>query len=678
MKRLISGPILILFLLISLVGSLLVAADNGKIRFKAKRHYQDLNNNSIVLEGGVVVGFGTVELRAGKVTVKKEKNLFEATENVVLSIPSELTEISATHLIYNYGTKTGEFQNAFIKSGYMRIRAEKVLKVGHKKYEFYKGSYTTCDVEEGESCPWKIWSHKAKVTIDGYATAEHPVFMISGIPVAYAPFIAFPVKHDRQTGFLMPEFGITDRSGIRVGNSFFLSLGRSHDATLGIDYLSKRGLKHGLEYRFVLDERSHGQFNGFFIRDREFDHDFDERNRFAADFTHQYYFLPNLFNKSSIKIVSDDDYVKDFDEDIEGREDAGLEAKILFGWNFENISLSAEGIYYESLLSGLPRDNNRDITHKLPELRMVAQPTRIWGDWLNFGLETSYVNFANEELDFKDVNLNGIFDEKIDEFKRAHRFDFFPTFSAPFRVKRYFEVIPSLGYRQTHWWMPVGDSHKNRQLVDFKQQIKTNIGKIYHYNGRRITKMKHVIEPTISYNYSPYIRRDETLPSFDAIDDIGTKNVLSWQLQNRFIFKVKQDDDSFGYFDAIRFTVNQDYDIQQTRNEEGLKEAFKPIKSVLTVSMKNFTLSSEAAFPISGRQRVSRISSGFEYFDPFSNSYLLNHTFSREDDHNSINGRVKLGFLEILKFYVSMNYSFDEDRFLEKIIFLRKGDLHSY
>ena len=638
-----------------------------KLRFKAKRHMEDISKHFIELEGGIVVTYGDSVLEAGRVTVKKNENIFDASENVILTIPSEQTIIKAHRIIYNYQQKVGEFINVYMRSGFSRFRAKKAVKIGPRKYEMYDGTYTTCDVADEESCPWRIWSHKSKVMLDGYATVEHPVFLVEGFPLLYSPFAFFPIKKKRQTGFLMPELGASDRSGFSVKNSLFLALGRSHDTTLEAEYFSKRGIKGGMEYRFMLDDLSQGQIHTYYLRDREFKKDFGERDRFAVDYDHQLYFAKNLFNKAEIKVISDDDYVKDFDEDIGGREDAGLEAKLLQGWNFDNFSFNLEGLYYESLVSEKPRDSNKNVTHKLPEFRAVWQPTDYFNHFLNFGVESSFVYFANEEGDFQDFNSNTIFDEGVDHLKRAHRMDIFPKLRVPFRFKRYFEFIPSFGYRETQWWLPVGDPHKSRRIVDLEQAIKTNVGRVYYYDGEKVQKIKHVVEPTLSYHYSPFAQLKRGFPLFDAIDDIESANRVTWGVQNRFVLKIKEEEDKFYYFDGIRFGLSQDFDIDKVRENERPKQPLGPLKAVLTATVPDLSIVSEAEFGMYGKKRLDRVSSTFQYDDPFRNNYLINYTFSEADEHNSINGKIMLGFLDVLKFYFFMNYSFDDDSFLEKL-----------
>lgn len=638
-----------------------------RLYFKAVKHSQDLATNLVTLEGHVEVRYQNSLLEAGKVIVDKNKNTVVATDNVRLSIPSELTDIKAHEIYFDYVHRTGEFTNAHVKSGYTRLIGKKIFKVGEKKYEMHNGSYTTCDIKEGESCPWKIWSHRAKVTIGEYATATHPIFTVVGFPVFYSPFIFFPVKKERQSGVLMPDFGISDVSGFRLKNSLFLALGRSHDATVAVEYLSKRGIKPELEYRYILDNLSQGKLNVYFLRDRAFFSDFGRRDRYAADYTHQIYFFPNFYNKADIQFVSDDDYVKDFDLDIGGREDAGLEAKLLQGWGLENVSFNVEGVIYEDLLSPFPKDSNQDITHKLPEFRTVLHQTDYFGLPFLFGGDLSYVNFRNEGDDFIDKNGNQIYNEGIDELKRAQRLDLFPKISRPVSVKPYFEWVPSAGFRETHWWIPEGDFNKNRMMFETVQTLRTNFGRVFHVDGKKILKIKHLIEPSASYQYSPFIKIDDELPKFDGVDEIRTSNSVSYGLQNRLIFKGLDGKIPY-YFDGLRLEASQSFNILEQKRKEESKRPFSPVRAVLSSEVGRLRLSTEADFPVYGETRLSRLSNQLQYHDPFFNSYSINYTFAEPiGEFSTLRSVVDLGFLRILQLKFLLNYSFDKDRFLEKV-----------
>ena len=529
-------------------------------------------------------------------------------------------------------------------------------------------------MKEDETCPWQIWSYKADVTMGGYATAAHPVFLAGGVPIFYSPFLFFPVKSERQSGFLLPEFGGSDISGFQLRNSLFLALGRSHDATTSLEYLTKRGFKEGLEYRYMLNPLSSGKLNAYYLQDREFVRDFGYRERYVLTYDHAIYSTPNLFNKATVRVSSDSEYVKDFQKDITGRQDAGLETKLLQGLTTENFSFNLEGTYYQSLLNSDPRKTSRDIIHRLPEFTMAMNQSDYLGldDKIGvpflFGTSFSYVNFYALGGEFKDTNNNGVYDEGTDSLLRAHRTDIFPSISMPFKVGRYFELVPQMGARQTHWWLSEGDHNKNRLMLDITPAISTNINRIFNYGGKVVQKIKHLIEPKVTYHYSPFVILDDTIPVFDGLDQLATVHTASWEFQNRFIFRTRDKKTSaINYWDGLRLAFNQDYNILTAQSSNvSDRRPWGDVRGVLGASLAGFTATSETDYDVY-RHWVTRISHGMQYNDPWANVYRLNYVRKRKEPSHTVNGGAGFHFIDILKFNFSLNYDLFNDRFLEKI-----------
>ena len=75
----------------------------------------------------------------------------------------------------------------------------------------------------------------------------------------YLPVFYYPIQEDdRATGFLIPTYGSSTLKGQMLSNAFFWAIGRSHDATIYHDWMSKAGQQLGGEYRYVLGPGSQG------------------------------------------------------------------------------------------------------------------------------------------------------------------------------------------------------------------------------------------------------------------------------------------------------------------------------------------------------------------------------------------------------------------------------------
>ena len=59
--------------------------------------------------------------------------------------------------------------------------------------------------------PWKITAERAHLDIGGYGRARNSTFEVMGVPVLWFPYMIYPLKSDRATGFLFPV--VTENDG---------------------------------------------------------------------------------------------------------------------------------------------------------------------------------------------------------------------------------------------------------------------------------------------------------------------------------------------------------------------------------------------------------------------------------------------------------------------------------
>ncbi len=115
---------------------------------------------------------------------------------------------------------------------------------------------------------WQFDSQTAYVEMGDEATMHHATLRIRGVPVFYFPWVRHPTEFGRQSGFLMPVFGVSSTRGTILGDAFYWAINRSNDATLGASLYSARGwAQHGIfrsigynyqfkaEYFGVIDEK---------------------------------------------------------------------------------------------------------------------------------------------------------------------------------------------------------------------------------------------------------------------------------------------------------------------------------------------------------------------------------------------------------------------------------------
>ena len=54
-----------------------------------------------------------------------------------------------------------------------------------------------------------------------YARGKHVIFYLHDIPVLYIPYILYPVQTERESGFLLPSAGYSDKKGTQLSLAYY-------------------------------------------------------------------------------------------------------------------------------------------------------------------------------------------------------------------------------------------------------------------------------------------------------------------------------------------------------------------------------------------------------------------------------------------------------------------------
>ena len=222
--------------------------------------YSD-QHDVLTAKGDAVITQGTLSIKADTITIKSVTKETEAQGNVLLTQNGDTIECES--FTVNLDTQVGVVHQAkiFIKNENLHINGREVQKTGPNTYTVHDGTITTCDAKNP---PWRIEASVIDVEVEGYAVARHPLLKVKGVPVMYLPAMVVPVKTERQSGFLTPEIGYSNRSGFQMDNSFFWAINDQSDATFWLDTATEQGIGTGLEYRIKLAEQTDIKLYGYF------------------------------------------------------------------------------------------------------------------------------------------------------------------------------------------------------------------------------------------------------------------------------------------------------------------------------------------------------------------------------------------------------------------------------
>ncbi len=114
-----------------------------------------------------------------------------------------------------------------------------------------RATFTACDQCDKFGDAWKIWTRKLVHDMDKRMLYFYsPVLRTYDIPVLWLPYFEMPdpsIKY--KTGFLMPDFGSTNKMGTQINIPFYLSLSETHDMTFTFSYLTQENPLFQIQHR---------------------------------------------------------------------------------------------------------------------------------------------------------------------------------------------------------------------------------------------------------------------------------------------------------------------------------------------------------------------------------------------------------------------------------------------
>ena len=288
-----------------------------------------------------------------------------------------------------------------------RMEGEEVRKTGEETYVFHEGVFTTCQCPEEGRDPWSISAKKADLELGGYAVTRNTSFDILGVPVIWLPYFVFPLKNERQTGFLFPSYALNSRSGSQVGLPFFWAARDNVNVLLTPTWTSRRGLMGKGELEYVMGERDFGEVFGLWLpSDDEVNPDdpdtpYDDQ-RWGVVFEHSQELPWELRLQARGVFVSDNDIPFDINEFAGFRRDRFLESTAFltrhFG-EFGSLGAFAGARWADDVQS--PDDQDRDdfLLQRLPEVgfSQLSQPLPGVLSRLVTSFDARYANFWHQE-----------------------------------------------------------------------------------------------------------------------------------------------------------------------------------------------------------------------------------------------------------------------------------------
>jgi LPS-assembly protein len=593
----------------------------------------------------------------------------ESTGGVHLTVGKDT--LMGDTIIINLKTGIGTIFNGsiFIEKSHFYIRGDQIQKTGDDSYTISNCSITTCD---GDIPPWQITGKSVDLTIEKYGTVRHAALWTKRFPVFYFPYMTFPLNTKRESGLLAPQMAYSSRNGIEFIQPYFWAISQSSDATFYFQHIQERGEKFGAEYRYALSDFSKGTLMADFLNDRKTDDGTGNSSQkwgytddaYLRTNSDRYWYraklnqsLPRDFiAKLDLDIVSDQDYLEDFSSgytgygatkeyfhsefgrDIDDQNDAVRTNSLNINKTWTQYSVNAELLWYDNVVDQ-PESQADSTLQQVPVITFSALKQSLFNNLLFADMDSEISNYYRKD---------GVTGQRIDIFPRIY---------LPMHYKNYCTFEPSVGFRQTAWYVDhteedlsdsLDNGYHHREIYDLGAEISTDLYNVFQMTGTSVNKIKHTLTPRLEYLYIPDMDQTE-YPYFDETDRIDPESLMSFSLTNLLISKSQGTNelnadtpfknanklsalDSYNQF--LWFKLEQSYDFLLA-NEPGEKP-FYPLYAELNITPVNLLL-------LHAETEWNHDSGNFSMFNAYckikntrKDYVMIEHRFTR-DESQSIN-----------------------------------------
>lgn len=567
--------------------------------------YSDLRKKQVHLYGDAKLNYEGVDMSAEYLLIDLNKNEVLATftvDSLGRRVGSPLfidkgDTLKAASIRYNFETQKGYIQEAAIKQDDYYLTMEKAKRQPNEDVHFVHGKFSTCNLEE----PHYHFGLSKAVMIPEKRIVSGPINLwVMGVPTPLGlPFAMIPLKQkkERQSGFIMPQYSFVSAYGMGFQDLGYYFPISDRIQTMAYATAYSRGSFGFRNYtEYATKYKYNGNFDLGYTRFRygypdstvfstttiRWTHNQDPKLNPNWSFTASVNYNSNSTNKQNLNQLNTPQYF-----------DNTLNSDIRLGKRFGSLPISAD------LKLSLRQNSATRIIDLTSPIFNFQTTNRIFPfKKVNKVVGLSYANEFQNRSSFRDHYLkNGHFDSIGQNFRNGftQNVNVQATFSM---LKNTVRITPSATYRQIYNFQSViktavdttdqidavlidtvgtgGFSHSFTSSVS----LTSNLYSYYRFVGKRKTLLRHVMTPTVSFNYAPAIQQGIRSYS-DTVNGVVRETRYSMYERSLYAENVTQ---SSG---RIVFGLNNTFELKQ-KSEKDTVTGFKKTRLI-----DNFFLSTD-------------------------------------------------------------------------------------
>lgn len=513
-----------------------------------------LDNKDVFLYNKAKIDYDKMKLESGFMTVNFDtKTLFaegvkDSTDTIVQApiFKEGNAEYKSKELKYNFDTKQGLISNVFTKESDGYLHGEKVKKKDDRTMYISSGMFTTCDNEDHPH--FGISFSKAKAITDDKIVTGPAWFSLMEIPLPVGiPFAYFPFTDGKKSGFLMPSYGnaanrgyylrnigwyfaINDYIDLALRGDIYTNL--SYALNISSSYVKRYKYRGSIEFRYednhtgLKNTPSYSSSSDFKFR---WTHSQEAKSHPYRTFSANVNLVSSKFNQ----------YTTNVSDYFNNTTTSSIAFSTRFGsaWSFTANLGESYNINSGAISLDLPSMTLSSIQF-YPFRKKKSSGKRKWYEDISFSYRANLIN----TIDTYDSLLTS--SDLIKNFRNGIMHSI--PISSNVKILKHLNWTNSISYTERWYTNSLSKTYNpETDLIDkdtiygfianrnanFTSSINTRLYGMFTFKKGFIKAVRHVINPSISFNYTPDFS-EPSLGFYDFYTDKEGKRVYYSKTEN--------------------------------------------------------------------------------------------------------------------------------------------------
>ena len=535
-------------------------------------------------DGRVDILYASVRVRADHVEFNQDTKTALARGHVQFDYDDQ--HLDADEGTYNFDSESGNFRNVkgtvkaehianpnvLVSPNPLTFAAAELQRVNAETFIVTRAWVTVCRPDRPK---WKFYAPRAVIHLKKSVVLENATFHLFHVPVIYLPRASVPAgKKLRQSGFLVPDATRSTTKGYVLGDSFYWAPTEWMDATVGAQYLSRRGWSETGDLRMKPWENATLNLNYYGVIDRGIP---GPNGTVVEQGGHEDRLFFDALLPGGWRAVADLDQLSSltfrlaFAETFAQAVNSEVRNTTFLAKNSDGFSLDFAASSYKNFLSASP-DKAIDI-RTAPEIRASSLPLP---PWRNLPIYFSFNAFADAM--HRETNVPPEFSTP----SFVSRMEFAPNVSVPLHWGPWLAVTPTFTLRSTRY----GGQLQNgvfesdpfvRTTEEFLLDVRPPALERTWSSGD--TQWRHTVEPQIEYHYVNGVDDFAKYLLFDQDDTLTDTNDVQYGIAQRLFRRTKNQ----GSEEVVNWSLWQKYYADPTFGGaliSGQRNVFEALDSV--------------------------------------------------------------------------------------------------